>query len=233
MLSDRLLHIIDVLIKEGPLSVEEVKLYDQHKNDPEFESELKFRKDMQVSLSAVARAEMKEKLQKIDKGVSEKKKMNPLWIVLLALLFVASIFLVKHFYSDKEPDYYAQYFEPYPNVVDPLTKGNDLTTSGYLEYEKKNYEEALRLLKPDTRVHSFFYQGIIHNINGNHLDAKVAFEMGLSHEDRSITERLEWYLSLTHFKLREEEEAYALLHKIGETTDHFYASKAREILNKK
>jgi len=231
MLSERKLHIIDSIVNGQPLNPEDLNFYEDVKDDVDFKREMAFRQDMKVSLSVIGRQSMKSHLRKLDK---KSGKASKLWGVLLSLILIAvSIYLIKNYYSRDRQDYYAQYFEPYPNVVDPLTKGDSQLSSGYLEYEKQNYDEALSLLQKEQGAASLFYQGMIYNIQEEHENAEEAYRKALTLNEPSMNDKIEWYLSLTLDKLGKKEQAQSIWSEIFENRNHFYRQKVSGILKGK
>ena len=231
MLSDKASHIIDLLVNGEPLNAEQEKLYLELQDDTSFAEEYAFRKDMRASLRTIGREELKSHLKQLDNKSSKEKKY---WFFLGFLIGLGVVLgLFYYLNKPKEVEYFAQYFEPYPNVIDPMTKGEEMTLSPYLEYEKKNYSKALEGLILDDSAASHFYQGVIYNIQEDHKLAKEAYLECIKSNDDAFIEKAQWYLALTYLKLEEEKKAQDMLEAIVSTENHFYIRQARKILTGK
>ncbi len=126
-------------------------------------------------------------------------------------------------------DLYNQYYEPYPNIIDPVNRSSTGSSSPYQLYEQGNLNEALDYLSVmSTSDTTFFYKGQVHMSLGNYEKAVTAFNR--LDKNSTFYASGQWYLALTHIKMSQEKRAEELLKVIADSGNS-YADRAREILD--
>lgn len=132
---------------------------------------------------------------------------------------------------------FAEYFEPYPNIIMPTVRGvieNDSTAKaqGFRAYDQQNYAEAIRLFEAVQQKDEgvFLYLGNSYLANGQPEKALPLFEKVLNNYD-VFDEQAEWYVAVSYLKLEEREKAREALQKVV-ARESSYKSKAQLILEK-
>ena len=116
---------------------------------------------------------------------------------------------------------YTQYFEPYPNVIAPITRtqNQDLGAESIAmsAYDSMNYNEAITAFD-DLLLHSSlkneirFYKAVALMSMGDHKKAKVQLE--LMNENGAFKNQRKWYLALATLQLEEFDVTEILLNEI-------------------
>jgi len=118
---------------------------------------------------------------------------------------------------------YAEYFQPYPNIFEPILRSQSITTrrsQAFQAYEQHHYQQAAslfsELLKEKKDVGALMLRGNSNLILGNTEAAKQDFmEILNSFEDFDI--QAKWYLSLCYLKNGDTAMARDLLTEISGT----------------
>ena len=192
------------------------------KNDDKIDDELQFEKDLQSALGKESRQLMKDKLVQLDQKIVARQSMNKFFIIIgiLLLLFMASLIVWNNMQSNSNEfntktteEVFAMRFEPYPNIVAPIVKGdNDVTDreKAFQLYEQGNYAAALPLLneltfaKNDT-VAMFYHANILLK-NGDTKQAINQFKTIIKSKNQTFVQPAEWYLTLAFVKNNQIEE---------------------------
>lgn len=132
---------------------------------------------------------------------------------------------------------FAEYFEPYPNIIMPTVRGvveNDSTVKAqaFRAYDQNDYELAIQLFeKLSTQDEAvLLYLGNSYLASGQPEKALLLFEKVLNNYD-VFDEQAEWYVAVSYLKLEEREKARAALQKVV-ARESSYKSKAQLILDK-
>ena len=214
-----------------------------------FEVELKSNKDLQkevremlITLGAFkdARAEkLKERLSNI--GTDNVRKLNPVsWIryaAAIVLIAAAGYFIFDQINSISPKDIYISYLEPYPNIIDPGTRGDVGTESieALHLYEQGNYEEALSSfdnylhLNPQD-IETRFYYGVTALMNNEFEIAERELQTVANSNSRLVNQAT-WYLALVRINTNQIDKAKENLNTLVEGQSS-YAQRAGEIMKK-
>jgi tetratricopeptide (TPR) repeat protein len=161
------------------------------------------------------------------------------WYYYAAAAMVALLIAVSFFLPGQEDteQLFANYFTPYPNVVEPTVRGNDFTTErtkAFQAYERKEYQTAVTAFEELLRVKE--EPGILLLVGNSNLmlgkseEAQKNFITLINKYD-DFDLQAKWYLSLSYLKSGDTESARKILRELGEM-DVSYASKAKELLEK-
>lgn len=139
--------------------------------------------------------------------------------------------------QDNTDELFAAYFTPYPNVVEPTLRGNDLTTErakAFQDYERKDYQSAAagfeRLLDIKEEPGILLLLGNSNLMLGKSEEAQENF-ITLIRQYDDFDLQAKWFLSLSYLKSGDTENARKILKELGET-EVSYASRAKELLEK-
>lgn len=134
-------------------------------------------------------------------------------------------------------DLYAEYFQPYPNIILPKVRGTqeqNQETDAISAYENHDYEQAARgfreilATKPEPGI--LLLLGNANLILGNTDEALENF-ITLSKDFNEFDIQAKWFQSLCYLKKKDVNSAKLLLEEIA-AGDSSYKSKAKEVLKK-
>lgn len=202
--------------------------------------------EMKVIREGILRASRKEVLKSIQALEATLPAVEapviPLWrntwlqvAAGISLLAVCAYLLWPR--TQEPTQLFAEYFEPYPNIIMPTVRGvveNDSTVKAqaYRAYDQQNFTEAIRLFEAVQQKDEgvFLYLGNSYLASGQPERALPLFEKVLNNYD-VFDEQAEWYVAVSYLKLEEREKAKVALQKVV-ARESSYESKAQLILEK-
>jgi hypothetical protein len=221
-----------------------------YEKDPDFREEVQFGRDLDTAFSSLKKEELKSKLKGFEKelepegkntsGVrylreSNKNSTYKKWLAAACVLVVVGIGLMFFFDKSSPNELYLAHFEPYPNVVNPITRGENkesLMDKTFFAYDNGNYEEAAagfgKLFDQTGKSHFLFYQANAFLANEKPEKAIPLMEKQLAFND-GFTEKSKWYLALAYLKTGETEKAKRFFAEITERNS-YKAEEAENIL---
>ncbi len=150
-------------------------------------------------------------------------------------LLVAVAFLLPG--NDNTEELFATYFTPYPNVVQPLLRGESPVqerAKPFRDYEQKNYQAAAEgfneLLATKEEAGILLLLGNSNLMLGKSEEAQENFITLIRNYDE-FDLQAKWFLSLSYLKSGDTENARKILKELGEM-EVSYASRAKELLEK-
>ena len=202
---------------EGSLSKEEILVVEELlRSDEEFKKEFEFHQSTKEAITQNKRLELKAVLMDLEQQiqVEEKNKIIPIWkfwikiaasIVIIGAL-AYTFFQVLNTDDTKPSDTFLSYYDPYPNVVSPITRGEeinpaDLEKSAFIAYESKNFQLADSLFTqvlPYHREYISFYKGISKFELGQYDSAAKYFDNYLYSDGTQLRDQAKWYMALSY-----------------------------------
>ena len=161
------------------------------------------------------------------------------WYYYAAAAVVALLIAVTFLLPGKQntDELFADYFSPYPNVVEPIVRGNDLATeraAAFQAYEQKDYRNAAagfeELLDNKEEPGILLLLGNSNLMLNKSNEARENF-LTLINKYDDFDLQAKWFLSLSYLKSGDTDNARKILKELGET-EVSYASKAKELLEK-
>jgi len=248
------LDIIDQYL-EGTLSKEKVKTFEQRlQTDNALNDQFKQTKLLISGIKYSERINMLNKIKQIENSLPEIKLQNkhkPLVMKLftdyryysaaaciLVIIAFTLYFISKKIYNYNSKELFEAYFEPYPNVVYPITRFDEgsLTPAqkAFYEYDQKNYTIAIELFKslPNyaTDQTITFYLAIACLAKDDSQQATKHL-LSLLNKNPTINDKVKWYLGLCYLKENKNSLARAYFKDLSET-ENSYTQKAIRILKK-
>ncbi|WP_296380151.1 CDC27 family protein [Winogradskyella sp.] len=218
------------------LSLEAKKEFDHLlATDSEFAKEVAFQNNLKAVIKKEERKTVKQQLRNFEaEGNSSFNYRN--WFV--AATVIALLGLTSFWYFNSSIDaekLYAENFEPYRNVVQPIVRGEtktDLKTKAFTAYETKKYTEALlyfnELLKENSDETIAFYKAnVLLKLNKTE-EAITILENNLKTTD-SLDAKNNWYLALAHLRLNDIENSKMILNEL-DTSTLFKNKEVRHLL---
>jgi hypothetical protein len=214
------------------LEPNEQKLFDQWMmNDTDFINQVKFEKSVQEALKRNERAELKSFLKGIE---IPKEKKNYRWLAIAAsfvgILFI-TIFSIYYSSEKSSTNLYAAYFQPYPNEVAPIVRGQNSSspnTDAFQAYEKEDYELSAKLFENISEDYALLYGGIS-NLEIGQTQKAINQLKSLSLQNSNYQDVAEWYLALAYLKNNETEKAKKVLNSIDKNQQ--FSEQAVELLS--
>lgn len=193
----------------GSLNADEKKQFEIWlKEDNTFKNDVSFYENLTAVSRESAKAELKEQLKKRESKIANKGKNNlrRILLVVLGLLLIASALIGYQLEKKKKsPEgIYASYYEPYPNVYYPVTRGNtDDMTQAFMAYENRDYKTAAEKLeerlKTSSAIELKFYQAISYAEMGN-LPLAIGNLEDIKRFSSEYIDETYWYLGLFYLK---------------------------------
>lgn len=206
--------------------------------------------DLKAAMRANLRDELKAELKEAEAGISPKSRVILMrkWLSVAAgivLFILAGLYFISNAQVDNK-QLFADYFEPFDNLVLPVNRSkNDTTTlislrEAYSNYEAKNYEKAAILFENikanfPVNLDNEFYLALSYLATDNPEKAQLIFENLSRQNDFHFTQQADWYLGLTYLKMGENEKAKEVFSGIVNrkaVDEHPFGVEANEILSK-
>ncbi len=220
-LTDEERNIFNELLKEDEAFREEVDLLQDLQKVTEFNDD-SLAKEMVSEFEAEHR----------NKNVGRKAKIW--WVAASVILLVGLAYFVLQAQVDTQ-ELFSENFEPYRNVVHPITRGvedQDTATEAFRSYEKGEFQKALNSFEAlyfDTQTpYYLFYKANVLLELDRPDDAIVALQLYLKTEDR-LTEKAYWYLAMAYLKLDDIENAKKSLRE-SIAQNKYNVEKAKSLL---
>ncbi len=221
-----------------------------YKNDDGFREEVLFYKDLNVAFSSLNQKEIKAKLREFEKELDpdetsnvyekpEKLKNKSLkkWIAAACLVIVVGLSLTLIFEKPGADEIYFAHFEPYPNIVSPITRGEseeDLLQQTFLAYKNGAYEKSAAgfksLFESTQKSYFLLYEANSYLANDDPEKAIPLLEKQISFGDE-FTEKSKWYLALAYLKTGKPDKSKKLFSEIIQAKS-YKAEEAKEIIDK-
>lgn len=197
-------------------------------------------KILRASIRENSRVQLKQELIDIENALSEKPEAKSVsfrpWLIGVAasvVLIVATFLLWPKPTNTQE--LFAQYFEPYPNVIMPTVRGDlepdtTLMAKAYRAYDSGDYEKAITFFEQvkakDEGV--YLYLGNSYLADNEPEKAIVCFEKVIN-DFEVFDEQAEWYLSMCYIRAGDLKKAKDLLNTIA-SKEGSYKIKAEQVL---
>ncbi len=229
----------EVLIQkylQGTLSDAEEQLFQEYiKNDPSFADDIPFYEELNYAFAKADYDKTKAQLHTFYK--EEKRSLWRKWAIAATVLLLIGLGSVFYFNTIQSSErLYAQYFEPYKNVVQPMVRGEVVKTTkefAFKAYDEGSYAEAIIHLntlineKPESIL--ALYKANAQLQLGKTEAAIVTLESQIQKTD-TIYAEAQWYLTLSYLKLDNKEKAKNHLNALLQTNSRFKKNEAQELL---
>jgi len=223
----------------GQLNEDEQQQFNVRLNDPLFVKELEVQMDVKRAAQSFERDGLRNLMrqQEQDRSPAVRSIASQRYRRILAwsaaavlLLIIALLFLLPQAPGISYDSLYTNYYEPFPNIVSPITKGDSEDLNGYRAYETAEYERAIDffLRQPDPNYRSRFYLAQSYLASSDFNNAEGLLET-LAREDHDLQIPSQWYLALVYLRKKEPKATIRILKELAETT-HPLAKKAQQLI---
>lgn len=229
----------DVLIQkylQGTLSKSEELLFEEYRtNDPSFAKGIPFYEELQYAFAKADYEQTKSQLQSFYK--EERRAVWKKWSIaatVLVLIGLGSMFYLNTLNSSEK--LYAQYFEPYKNIVQPIVRGDAATTTkvrAFMAYDDGDYAQAIgyfdALLREEPIAIFALYKANA-QLQINQTEAAINILTSDIKKTDSIYAEAQWYLALGYLKIEDQRAAKKSLNVLLESDSNFKNKEAQELL---
>lgn len=230
--------IIDQLIRGEISDAERNRLLAIVEADPRLKEEYQKMQALISTIHDVEKQGLRKELDELENNISRKNKTRQK--ILLAGAIIAAIalgaWLISLYTADRKTEkaevLYATYYEPHPNVIDPITKGeNAAALSAIQHYELGNYDKAIERLraKDRTNIEEWYYaQALLATDQYN--EAYLLFD-NIAKSDTTYSSSALWFISLIHLHNGEINKTKELLNQLITTQDSGYVYRAKDLIS--
>jgi hypothetical protein len=234
------IELIELYIQNKLDKSERERVDERLKTENDF---LELFKDVEILLKGVrsaTRKELADELKGIENNIPPETKMVSInrtyWIgAAAAVTLIAVFFIWKALSVSPGEQLFAEYYEPYPNVLQSAVRGdNDISelADALQSYEEKDYKAAIEKLEAvevkDFGV--FFYLGSSYLAIKDGKKAVSNFEKCLQPQNR-LSAQAEWYQALGYLVANDLGSSVQVLKSIT-SKQNSYSARAEEILTK-
>lgn len=214
------------------------------KKNEELQEEVNLQQDVFSGIGLFGAEEMKKQLQAVEadekgKSPTATSRGRPLYTWLAVAASVTALLLVAIFLFNTGPnsqELYAAYYEPYPNVVNPIERSSGVPTDAAGKamyfYEQGNFEEAISLftqeLPPSDQAYRF-YLGVSYLGTEQPELAEETLQPLLRDEEGAFYEAALWYTGLAQLAKGLADPARETLEKVIDLRGE-YIREAQELL---
>ena len=222
---------------QGTLRQEEEALFQEYlEKDASFADAIPFYEELNYAFAKADYNQTKAQLHSFYK--EEKRSSWRKWSIaatFLILIGLSSVWYINSISSTES--LYAQYFEPYKNIVQPIVRGEAVKTTkerAFKAYDEQNYKEAIvyfdDLLKDTPEPMIEFYKANAQLQIGDTETAILILESRIKKTDTMYGE-VQWYLALSYLKLNDKKKAETYLKSLLQTNIPFKSNEAQLLLD--
>jgi hypothetical protein len=194
-------------------------------SDSNFAKDVEFRKNLQAAAHLAERAVLKDKLKQFEPAKGKVVSMNKRGVWFAAAVFVlviaSTIWIL--FQKPDAQQLYALYYEPYPNIVAPVTRSEANADStiqyAFLMYEAGKYENAALIFQKiygnAKAPFALVYFGICKlQIEQTTTAITALKEAIVTNNDYTVIAK--WYLAMAYLKNDEPILAVPLVQEVAD-----------------
>lgn len=201
--------------------------------DADFKTLFNEHENMHVAFKLNEKQSLKNHLNNFDSNThSVKKKLNQKIIVLAT----ACCLLIGAFYflNNSSSNIYDTYFDVYPNVLEPVVRGEQSTNSdAFMSYENENYSDAeahfKEVLKKNVNPNIEFYYAMSLLNQDKFDDAQNVLE-ALKTKTHEFLPEVYWYSALIAVKNNDIKQAKKELDLLKLTNSDFKKEDIKSLL---
>jgi len=218
---------------------ERVELETLLENDPEFKATFELEKDLHAVLVETGKEDLKQQFEAYEHQESQQPEASsPTFLryaiaacVIIGLSVYGSKFFINTTNTD---DLFAQNFEVYRNIVQPIERGEGLETleqEAFFKYETKEYQAAIDGFEAEfsktQKPYYLFYSANAYLALGDTKKAIPLLEKHQTFKD-DFYEKSRWYLALAYIK-EKNKKSIPLLEEISASEGYRY-KEAKSLL---
>jgi len=227
---------------------EQLVFNDLLQNDEAFKNEFIFEKDLKKVIAINQKENLKSTLQNFEKKLENNSKIFFLpkkWLAAASIILLIGLgfWFVKNTYFPSDEKIYAQNFEPYRNIIQPIVRGEKINTIEYkafVAYENNECHKAINLFNSSTNSEADYiqfykamcYLSLNKTSNAINLLLPIATANTQENTNKNFKEIANWYLGLAYLKNNEKQKAISQFSLIANHPEASYKKeKASKILS--
>ena len=219
---------------QSKLSQSEKSHFDRRMLDAEFSTEYYLHEEIKASATVIARENIRQTFSQWDQEEHEKtpvvNRTRILWRWAAIGLLLIGLAIVL-FYKMKKPTtetLFLTFYEPYPNLVDPIEKGTGEGLQSISQlYEMDNFTAAAFQSPTDSLQH--FYQALALLELEKSTNAIQIFNAISNDSTHRFHDASEWMLALSLLQDQQVEACQSELQKIILNQQHDFHKKALDL----
>lgn len=217
------IELIDRYFENALSPKERLEFNDLLQNDESFRKEFLFHKDLKKAISKHQNEELKETLEKFESNLNRNSRFSLVpvkWFAAasLALLLTFGSWMVKNYVFPSNERIFETYFQPYPNTVVPIVRGDELHTIEYrafLAYEAGEYHKAINLFNSveNSKVNYIQFYRALCLLSVDKTEEAIETLLPLTHcspgtlDNLDCRQKATWYVGLAYLRQGDEKEA--------------------------
>ncbi len=213
----------------GNLDPQESKAFRVKMESEDFAAEVRFYESLKRSGKELGREEIRSQMLEWDHESDNTVQIRRRWMIAAAISLLC-IAAVAYFYvrDYANVDIYQVHFKQFPNLVDPIEKGNSEASTISQLYESRNYMDAASSVPTDSLQR--FYQALAYMESEAFADAALILEELASTPGFRFMDEARWYLALCYYRQQRWTDSRTLFENIGENDDHPYQMESIQLL---
>ncbi len=210
-------------------------------NDAEFKATFELEKDLQAVLIDTGKDDLRAQFVDFENQDVEQEQETPFpfflkYAIAACVIIGLSVYGSKFFINTTNTDdLFAQNFEAYRNIVQPIERGEGLDTpeeEAFFKYETKEYQAAIESFQTEfsktEKPYYLFYTANAYLALGDTKKAIPLLEKHQSFKD-NFYEKSQWYLALAYIKDKNKSKSIPLLETISRS-DGYHHKEAKILL---
>jgi len=188
--------------------------------DTSFKTELEFQTNLKRALEKGEDEAFKTTLKELEPGRQTPSKRPIFKWAIAASIIVLVVVGTLLFQPSQNKSLFAQNFQPYANVIQPVVRGenlNDVTTQAFLAYENAEFELAethfTTMVNSTNDSYALFYLANVKLALEKPDDAISLFHSYMT-TGENLSSQAQWYVALAYLQLDDPVEAKVALKKI-------------------
>lgn len=207
------------------------------KDDKAFKEEFDDYKSLRKAFEINEAIVLKSQLQELESNSSKTGSNSGLFIRYAIAAVLVAIIGISLFFTLNTRSIYDQYYEAYPNVYEPVVRGegNNDANKAFVFYENNQYKKAQsefeKLLEQEYNPNVAFYYGLSLLETEDYGEALERFE-NIPDQDFQFQEELLWYSALAYVQVENFTKARYQLTLLTQDKSSAYYQDAMSILDK-
>ena len=215
--------MIDRYFENALSPKERLEFNDLLQKNEGFRKEFLFHKNLKQAIKHHQNEELKETLGKFESNLNKNSRFSVVpfkWLAAASLALVLSVgsWMVKNSVFPSNEKIFDSYYEPYPNTVLPIVRGDELHTIEYrafLAYEAGEYHKAINLfnsVENSEDKYIQFYKALC-LLSVDKTEEAIQVLMPLTNSSPGTLQNLDcrqkatWYVGLAYLRQGDEKEA--------------------------
>ncbi|MBV1923034.1 MAG: tetratricopeptide repeat protein [Flavobacteriaceae bacterium] len=222
----------------GNLTAEETNEFNRLcEADIAFKEEVKFHENLQKVTAHEDNIAFKETLKTFEKEQKSNKRNPRIWWIAASFIGILIITYIFSFQQTSHEVLFAENFEPYRNVIQPIVRGEQdetLKTKAFVAYENKEYEKAIQnfseLKVIEKESYPIFYLANSYLALQDSENA-ISLLQDYINTEGMLKDKAKWYLGLSYLSNEETEKAISIFEEISNSKSYNH-EKATSLLAK-